>query len=109
MTNIENYLSLAHRKGFDKVPLDFNMCASLQKKFADYVERTSLEYAFSHGNLPDLTPKTASEETLRSFYDHGFKPGTEIDIYGVAHEPGSEAAFHMTRMYHPMERFVSVE
>ena len=109
MTNIENYLSLAQRKGFDKVPLDFNMCASLQKKFADYVERTSLEYAFSHGNLPDLTPKTASEETLRSFYDHGFKPGTEIDIYGVAHEPGSEAAFHMTRMYHPMERFDSVE
>jgi len=33
----------------------------------------------------------------------------EFDDWGIAHEPGSEAAYHMTRMRHPMADFKSLE
>lgn len=109
MTNRENYLSLARRNGFEKVPVDFSMCASLAERFREYTQQTGFSFTFSHDGVCDLSAKTAPKETFLTYYNHGFKPGTEIDSYGVAHEPGSEAAFHMTRMYHPMEHFDSTE
>lgn len=111
MTNIENYISLAHRKGYQRVPIDFSMCASLEKQFNQYVATHDLDIdlSFSHERVEDISPKPIEISTFNQFYDHGFKEGTVIDEYGVAHEPGSAAAFHMTKMYHPMGSFDSVE
>lgn len=109
MTKRENYLSIAHRTGYDKMPVDFSMCPHLYEQFQEYMKNHDIDINYSHVNISDLSPKIADEKTLWEFYDHGFKEGTLIDMYGVAHEPGSAAAFHMTKMYHPMEKFDSVE
>ena len=109
MTNIENFLSLVRRKGYEKVPVDFKLCPSLAKKFDEYVKSSGFEYKKTMVDIPDLVPKFAGREEFLNYYPHSFKDGTKIDMYGVAHEPGSAAAFHMTKMYHPMESFDSVE
>jgi len=109
MTNIENYRSIARRHGYERMPAEFSMCPALRDKFRKYTEETNYVFNPSTVNIPDLKPQCASKETFLGFYGHSFKPGTTIDRYGVAHEPGSKAAFHMTKMYHPMEHFDSVE
>ena len=109
MTRIENFYAIARRKGYDKMPVDFGMCPSLAERFEEYRRRHDLDIPEAMRRIPDLTPRAASRETLLSYYDHGFREGTYIDIHGVAHEPGSAQAFHMTRMYHPMASFDSVE
>lgn len=109
MTNIENYLSIARRQGYDWMPADFNMCPSLRDKFRRYVAETGFTVRPFTKGIPDLVPKCTDRETFLQYYDHGFKEGTTIDRYGVAHEPGSAAAFHMTKMHYPMGNFDSVE
>ena len=108
MTNIENFLSLIRRKGYEKVPIDFKTCPSLTQKFKDYISETGFQFKKSCIDIPDLVPKHASREDFLNYYPHSFKEGTKIDAYGVAHEPGSAAAFHMTKMYNPMNNFESV-
>ena len=44
MTNIENFLSLVRRRGYEKVPVDFKLCPSLGKKFDEYVKSSGFEY-----------------------------------------------------------------
>lgn len=109
MTNIENYLSIAKRRGYDRIPADFSMCPILEEKFRLYCRDTGFSFKPSIVNIPDLTPETVSSDTYLKYYRHNFKEGTTIDKYGVAHEPGSAAAFHMTKMHFPMDSFDSVE
>jgi len=109
MNRIENFRSLARRTGYEKIPIQFSMCPSLTEKFKQYIQETAFTYEPGTVYAPALQPKFAPPENFMKFYSHGFKKGTTIDIYGVAHEPGSAAAFHMTKMYHPMEAFDSVE
>lgn len=109
MTNIENYLSLAHRKGYQKMPIGFSMCPSLAEKFDEFVKKNDLHFDRTHTHVCDIPAKPIDLSVFNQFYDHGFKEGTVIDQSGVAHEPGSAAAFHMTKMYHPMGKFDSVE
>ena len=109
MTNIENYLSIAKRRGYVRMPAYFSMCPVLKEKFRLYCEETGFSFKPSTVAIPDLVPKFASSDTYLKYYNHNFKEGTTIDKYGVAHEPGSAAAFHMTKMYSPMDSFDSVE
>ncbi|MBQ9116314.1 MAG: hypothetical protein IJY04_04775 [Clostridia bacterium] len=109
MTNIENYRSIAKRTGFEWMPIHFSMCPSLKAKFDQYVKETGFDARQACVNVPDLRPICADRETFMRYHGREFKPGTTIDGYGVAHEPGSAAAFHMTKMYFPMERLESPE
>jgi len=109
MTNIENYISLVRRNGYSHMPVFFNPCPSVKKAFSEYVKETGLEYTITAESLPEFECIMETPEYFRRFYDCSFKPGTVIDKWGVAHEPGSEAAFHMTKMHHPMKNFDSVE
>jgi uroporphyrinogen decarboxylase len=79
MTPRENVLSLYRRQGYPHAPAQFGLCPSLQKKYKEVAGATPL------------------------------KAGTTFDAYGVAHEPGSEAAKHMTYMRHPLARATSLE
>ena len=103
MINIENFRSIAKRQGFEFMPADFVMCPTVRKKFEDYIAETGFKYTPSRVNIPDLPAKYASKETFLQYHNRSFKEGTRIDGYGVAHEPGSKHAFHMTKMYFPME------
>ncbi len=111
MTNRENYLSIARRTGYDYMPVKFPMCPDLQARFDAWLRENELEIPYGEGYVNSLPMTRAADETfLENYYKNKvFKPGTTIDAWGVAHEPGSRAAFHMTYMHNPMEDFDSVE
>jgi len=109
MTRIENFINIAKRMGFNEMPPHISLCPSLQKRSDEYCRQTDTQYRPAHADIPDLVPRALSSEDFLRFYSHPFKEGTVIDKWGIAHEPGSEYAFHMTKMYHPMEDFDSVE
>lgn len=107
----ENFLSIAHRTGYDAMPAHFALCPSLREKFEAYTREHPIDIPTAEGGVPDLPcDHLAPEEFLDRFYKgQTFRPGTTVDAWGVAHEPGSSAAFHMTRMHNPMGEFDSVE
>lgn len=111
MTNRENYIAIARRCGYDYMPVNFSMCPSLREKYNAYVKEHDLYLPIGEGNIADLPVECTSPEEFKQLFYRGkdFRPGTTIDRWGVAHEPGSEKAFHMTYMHNPMEDFDSVE
>ena len=109
MTNIENYISIARRTGYEKMPIHMDLCPSLNERFQEYVKENDFEYRMPTKWIPDLVAKTADEQTFLKYYNREFKEGTHIDRYGIAREPGSAAAYHMTKMYSPMADFDSIE
>ncbi len=111
MTNRENYLSIARRTGYDYMPVKFFMCPSLQEKFDAYQREHQIPLIKGEESVYPLPSiDTPAETFLETYYQNkSFKPGTRIDRWGVAHEPGSKAAFHMTYMHNPMADFDSVE
>jgi uroporphyrinogen decarboxylase len=52
-------------------------------------------------NIPDIRVPDNTGQFL-SWYPFPLKDGTKIDDWGIAHEPGSAEAKHMTRMLHPL-------
>ena len=85
------------------------MCPSLREKFAAYQKETGFSFKKSAVTVYDAPVKRADTDTFLKYYNRTFKEGTVIDHYGVAHEPGSAAAFHMKKMYSPMADFDSEE
>ena len=110
MTNRENYLSIARRTGYEYMPVKFDMCPDLKARFDAYIKEHELKFPVGEARIGDLPVDRASDSEFMNYYKgKTFKPGTVIDHWGVAHEPGSPRAFHMTYMHHPMEDFDSVE
>ena len=110
MTNRENYLAIARRQGYEYMPVHFSMCPSLQARFSEYLETHELFIPEGPSHVGALPMVCASADTFLPYFDgRPLKPGTTVDNWGVAHEPGSAAAFHMTHMRHPMEDFDSLE
>jgi len=112
MNKRENLLSLLKRKGFSEIPVEFILCPSLVKEYQkktnvymDYQDYFQMPWM----NVEDLRPICSDTEIFRKYYEYELKPGTNIDIWGVAHEPGSEAAKHMTRMRNPLKSIESIE
>lgn len=111
MTDRENFLSIARRRGFDRVPVSLSMCPVLKAKFDACMKEHPMTLHTESVPVAGLACTAAPPEVFRGKYyaDNDFRPGTYVDMWGVAHEPGSSAAYHMTRMHHPMEDFDSVE
>lgn len=111
MTKRENLLAVLRREPYEEVPVDFNLCPYLQEVFrektggkTDYREYFGMPWRDVEDVRLEYDP-----EAYRRFYPNGLKEGTQIDIWGVAHEPGSEAAKHMTYMRNPMRDMESIE
>lgn len=112
MDKRENLLSLLRRKGFSEIPVEFMLCPSLVKEYQnqtnsnqDYNDYFKMPWK----SVEDLRLVSNNKEVFKKYYDYEFKPGTEIDIWGVAHEPGSAAAKHMTRMHNPLKNIKSID
>lgn len=99
-----NLLSALRREGIQQVPVDFWLCESQIESFR---ERTG------HDDYPGwfgLSHRKFEMEVKRNF-SHGFDQfkreilpeDTNFDEYGIGHSRGSEYAFHMTRMHHPLK------
>lgn len=107
MNKRENLLSLYRRTGYETAPVSFNLCPSLMEKFRE-VTGSSLRpdeyYGFSQRAVSDgkLRPEDLDTDKFRR-YIPDLKPGSQIDIYGVGHEPGSAEAKHMTYMRNPLK------
>ena len=111
MTNRENFFSLVRRQGYERVPYGYNMCPDLQKRFDAYCETSGFSPDFVMVNVPGAPEKPRDMQVYYDRYYPGikFKEGTYLDLFGVAREPGSEAAYHMTKIYHPMQNFVDAQ
>jgi uroporphyrinogen decarboxylase len=99
----QDLLRCLRRQGFNRVHVDFVFCdsqiAAFQKRYGNSDYETY--FGMSHRRL---------ELEIRRNYADGHKlyprevlpDSTMFDEYGIGHSKGSEFAFHMTRMHHPL-------
>jgi len=112
MNDRENLISLFRRKGYERVPVSFYLCPSLD---AEYLKQTKAEmyygdyFGFPWKDCPQLGLEHNPEQFLPWYKNTPLAEGTWIDYWGVAHEPGSKEAFHMTRMRHPLQGIDDLE
>lgn len=112
MNKRENLLALLRREPFEEVPVEFNLCPSLVE---EYKKRTKSElpyyeyFGMPWRNVEDIRVEENPDQYLKYYKDIDLKEGTNIDIWGVAHEPGSEAAKHMTYMRCPLKGVEDLE
>ena len=111
MTDRENFLSIAKRTGYERMPVSFSMCPDLTRRYDAYIKENPIDVPWDVDYIPGLSAKCADSRLfLEKYYPNkDFKAGTHVNGWGVAHEPGSAAAYHMTYMHHPMDSFDSVE
>jgi uroporphyrinogen decarboxylase len=104
MTPRENILKTLRRKGFESVPVDFVLCESqindFEKRFGhrDYQSY----FGLSHRSFEMEVQKNYSFGP-DLFKREKLPDSTVFDEYGIGHSKGSAAAFHMTRMHHPLK------
>jgi uroporphyrinogen decarboxylase len=122
MTPRENLLSLYRRQGYTNAPVGFHLCPSLEQEFTrrypnsdDYMQQFEMPHRIIYDPgfawTFDAKWRVPGRDKIdwHTFYPEGFRRDVQFDLWGVAHEKGSEAAMHMTRMHHPMKPFDSVD
>ncbi len=100
----ENILKVLRRSGMERVPLDFVLCESQIEEFKRRTGHTDYE---SYFGLSHRSFQMNVQENFTSgpeLHKRESVPDTTIfDEYGIGHSKGSEYAFHMTRMHHPLK------
>lgn len=108
----ENLLACLKRENFEFQPYDFWLCPSLEETYKRET-KSQLPYQdyfeFPWRMIKDVKLRTADKKIFENYFDPPLKEHSVIDDYGVGHEPGSEAAKHMTYMRNPMKNFDSIE
>lgn len=111
MTKRENLLAMLRGEPYEEVPVELYLCPELEKTFyektggkTDYMEYFGMPWRY----VDDIRVEENPEQYLK-YYPQGLKDGAKIDLWGIAHEPGSAAAKHMTRMRHPLSGMESLE
>lgn len=99
----ENVTALLRREPYEWVPVDLQLCPSLEE---EYRRRTGASVGYQDyfqlpwAGIDDIHMPKEDGQYLP--YHPGLKAGSYIDLWGVAHEPGSAAAKHMTYMRCPL-------
>ncbi|MCL2377531.1 MAG: uroporphyrinogen decarboxylase family protein [Defluviitaleaceae bacterium] len=108
MNKRENLLAMLAKKPFEEIPIEFGLSPGLVEVFrektgfaGDYMDYFGMPWR------PSFVPEPVVGD-FKKYYLQDLKPGTVFDMWGVAHEPGSAAALHMTRMHHPLKDADSV-
>ena len=100
----ENIIKCLRREGFEKVPVDYVLCDSQIETFRKregHIDYPSF-FGMCHRSFEMNVQK--NYEDGRELYKREILPeDTLIDEYGIGHSKGSELAFHMTRMHHPLK------
>lgn len=112
MNQRENLLAMIKREGYEFAPVGMSFCPSLVEDFKRQISEDipyGEYFKFPWSNVSNGRIDVVSESVYRAYYDFELKEGTTIDDWGVAHEPGSEAAKHMTYMRHPMAGLSTLE
>ena len=99
----EDLLRCLRREGFENVHVDYVFCeAQIQafhKRFGHSDYETHL--GLSHRKL-EIPVKRNFADGRKQFHREVVPDSTVFDEYGIGHSKGSELAFHMTRMHHPL-------
>jgi uroporphyrinogen decarboxylase len=115
MTPRENLLSLYRRRGYRYAPVTMGLCPALREEYkkraGDVPMEEYFDYpeGFAEGGIPGLKLQPREPVDWARYYDGPLKEGTTFDIHGVAREPGSASAKHMTYMRHPLASATSLE
>jgi uroporphyrinogen decarboxylase len=100
----EDLLSCLRREGFSRVHVDYVFCESqvraFNKRFGNNDYETYL--GLSHRKL-EVDVKRNFTDGRSQFRREILPDSTIFDEYGIGHSKGSELAFHMTRMHHPLK------
>jgi len=100
----ENILKVLRRSGMEKVPVDFVLCES---QIEDFKKKTGHRDYESYFRLSHRSFQMNVQRNFASgpeLYKRESVPDSTIfDEYGIGHSKGSEFAFHMTRMHHPLK------
>lgn len=100
----EDLLRCLRREGFEKVHLDYVFCKSqidfFQKRFGHFDFESFL--GLSHRKL-EMPVMRKYLDGRKQFPRETLPESTVFDEYGIGHSKGSAAAFHMTRMHHPLK------
>jgi uroporphyrinogen decarboxylase len=106
----QDLIRCLRRQGFSKVHVDYVLCDSQIADFERRLGHTDYEsfFGLSHRRLElDIKRNFTSGTDL---YPREILPGSTVfDEYGIGHSKGSELAFHMTRMHHPLRGASPIE
>lgn len=105
MTKKENLIAMLRGEPYQEVPVEFNLCPELVETYHEKTgsDQNYMEYfQMPWRNVTDIAIDANPKQFLK-YYPYGLKEGTHIDLWGIAHEPGSAAAKHMTRMRYPLD------
>jgi uroporphyrinogen decarboxylase len=99
----EDLIRCLHRKGFEKVHVDFVFCESQIRRFKKLFGHSDYEtyFGLTHRKL-EIPVKKNYSDGCKQFPRETLPESTVFDEYGIGHSKGSAAAFHMTRMHHPL-------
>jgi len=100
----ENILKVLRRSGMEKVPLDFVLCESQIEEMERRTGHRDYEsyFGLSHRSF-EMDVQRNFESGPELFKRETLPDSTIFDEYGIGHSKGSEYAFHMTRMHHPLK------
>lgn len=110
LTPRENLIRAARRQGFDWIPVDILLCDSQINAFKaafgdiDYFDWFGVDFRWV-----TLLEHPGYQDGAELYPRENLPLDTEIDVVGVGHSKGSEAAYHMTRMHHPLHGCDSVD
>ena len=106
----ENILSCLKRQGYEYVPIDMELCDSQRKTFREKYGHDDYPSHFRLCHRGFWAGFSRAATDWRSIYRRESLPAsTSFDDWGVGHSKGSESAFHMTRMHHPLRGLISRE
>lgn len=113
MNQRDNLISLLHRKGFEHIPVEFNLCPHLVEVYKQK-EKSDLSYG-NYFNFPWENvshPKPLNGDVTRFYKYHKPEdlkdPAYSVDGDGVGHRT-TPTSMHMSQMIHPLENADSVE
>ena len=106
----DNLIRTLKRQGFEEVPVDYKLCASQIEAFKQRSGNEDYQtfLGLSHREL-EIPLKRNFTDGRNQFPREQVPPDTLFDEYGIGHSKGSEFAFHMTRMHHPLKGCQSME
>ncbi len=112
----ENFLRALRRQGFEWVPIDYWFCDSkivdFENRFGHRDYKTFFQMDHRWVKIfenPGKSDFVAGSKKSPYFMNEELPASTEIDVWGIGHSKGSEAAYHMTRMHHPLKGISDTE
>jgi len=99
----EDLMRCLRREGSEKVHVDYVFCESQIEGFRKRAGHPDYEtyLGLSHRKLEIPVKRNFTDGRIQ-FPRENVPESTVFDEYGIGHSKGSEFAFHMTRMHHPL-------